>query len=63
MNLPLAEFADNNGYQASIGMAPFEAFRSPSYWTNVGEDQIIGPDIVHETIEKIRLVQKRLKAT
>lgn len=44
-------------------MAPFEAFRSPLYWTDVGEDQIIGPDIVHETTEKIWLVQERLKAT
>jgi len=24
-NLPLAEFAYNNGYHVSIGMAPFEA--------------------------------------
>ncbi|WP_222185195.1 transposase family protein, partial [Geminicoccus harenae] len=37
----LAEFAYNNSYQATIGMAPFEALygrrcRSPVCWTDVG---------------------------
>ena len=40
--LPLAKFAYNNSYQASIGMAPYEALygqkcRTPICWDEVGE--------------------------
>ncbi|KAK6137219.1 hypothetical protein DH2020_029036 [Rehmannia glutinosa] len=40
--LPLVEFAYNNSYQATIGMAPYEALygkkcRSSLYWNEVGE--------------------------
>ncbi|GFS42085.1 hypothetical protein Acr_00g0078030 [Actinidia rufa] len=47
-------------------MAPFEALygrkcRSPSYWMEVGETEITGPDIVLETTEKIKMIQKKLK--
>ncbi|KAG8489111.1 hypothetical protein CXB51_017135 [Gossypium anomalum] len=40
--LPLAEFAYNNSYQASIQMAPYEALygrrcRSPTCWTELGD--------------------------
>jgi len=40
--LPLAEFAYNNSYQASIQMAPYEALygrrcRTPTCWTELGE--------------------------
>ena len=46
--LPTIEFAYNNSYQSSIGMAPFEALygrkcRSPVSWTEVGERQLEGP--------------------
>ena len=39
--LPLAEFAYNNSFQASIGMAPYEALygrpsKSPVCWTEAG---------------------------
>jgi len=47
----LAEFSYNNSYQASIKMAPFEAFygrkcRSPLCWDEVGERRLLGPDIL-----------------
>jgi hypothetical protein len=66
-HLSLAEFTYNNSYQASIGMAPFEALygrkcRSPSCWTEVGKAELTGPEIVQETTEKISLIQDRLKA-
>ncbi len=40
--LPLVEFAYNNSYHSSIGMAPYEAIyerkcRSPLCWTEMGE--------------------------
>ncbi|KAJ9130571.1 hypothetical protein P3X46_034358, partial [Hevea brasiliensis] len=45
--LPLAEFAYNNSYQASIQMAPYEALyerkcRTPVCWTELGEDKLVG---------------------
>ena len=47
-HLPLAEFAYNNSYQASIKMAPYEALygrpcRSPMCWAEAGETLILGP--------------------
>jgi hypothetical protein len=63
--LPLAEFAYNNSFQASIGMAPYEALygrrcRSPLYWDEVGERRMLGPEIVSETREKIQVIKDRL---
>ena len=64
-HLPLVEFAYNNSFQASIGMAPFEALygrpcRSPLCWTEVGEAAVVGPQLIQETTEKIKLIRQRL---
>ncbi|GJS09572.1 putative reverse transcriptase domain-containing protein [Tanacetum coccineum] len=45
-------------YHASIKAAPFEAlygrkFRSPVCWAEVRDVQLTGPEIIHETTEKI----------
>ena len=50
-HLPLVEFSYNNSYQSSIGMVPFEALygrpcRSPVSWNEVGEEVLMGPEIV-----------------
>nr|GFB67274.1 reverse transcriptase domain-containing protein [Tanacetum cinerariifolium] len=65
-HLPLVEFSYNNSYYTSIKCAPFEAqhgrkCRSPVIWTEVGESQLIGPEIVQETTEKIIHIKERLK--
>ncbi|GKB85004.1 putative reverse transcriptase domain-containing protein, partial [Tanacetum coccineum] len=65
-HLPLVEFSYNNSYHKSIKCAPFEALygrkcRSPVIWAEVGESQLIGPEIVQETIEKIMQIKERLK--
>ena len=65
--IPFMEFAYNNGYQSSIGMAPFKALygrkcRTPICWTNLNEHKVIGHDIVKETEEKVQVIQQRLKA-
>jgi len=65
--LPLAEFAYNNSYQESIKMAPFEVLygqrcRTPLNWSEAGERNFFGPDVVKEAEEQVQLIQKNLKA-
>ena len=65
--IPLMEFAYNNSYQSSIGMAPYEALygrrcRTPMYWTELNEHKIFDPDLVKDTEEKVQIIQQRLKA-
>ncbi|GJZ94879.1 putative reverse transcriptase domain-containing protein [Tanacetum coccineum] len=55
-------------YHSSVRCAPFEVlykrkFRLPILWAKVGEGQLIGPEIVQETTEKISQIKDRLKAT
>nr|GEY13362.1 copia protein [Tanacetum cinerariifolium] len=67
-HLPLVEFSYNNSYHASIKAAPFEALygrkcRSPVFWAEVGDTQFTGPEIIHETTEKIVQIRQHLQAT
>ncbi|GJR63778.1 putative reverse transcriptase domain-containing protein [Tanacetum coccineum] len=67
VHLPLVEFLYNNSYHSSVRCAPFEALygrkcRSPIMWTEVGEGQLIGPELVQETTEKISQIKDRIKA-
>ena len=60
------EFAYNNSYQASIGMAPYEAlygrkFQTPICWDEVGERKLVGPEMVQVTCDKIKVIRDRLK--
>jgi hypothetical protein len=48
-------------------MAPFEAlygrrYRTPLSWSETGECQIFGPDLVTEAEDKVKLIQANLKA-
>ena len=66
-HLPLIEFAYNNSYNLSIGMALFEAlygrpFQSPLCWAKVSEGKLLGQDMVRETSEKINVVREKMKA-
>ncbi|GJT36163.1 putative reverse transcriptase domain-containing protein [Tanacetum coccineum] len=65
-HLPLVEFSYNNSYHTSIKAAPFEALygrkcRSPICWAEVGDAQLTGLEIVHETTEKIIQIKKRIQ--
>jgi len=65
--LPLIEFAYNNSYQATIGMPPNEALcewkcQSPMYWSKVGEQQLLEPEIIQDTKDKIVVIRKRIVA-
>ena len=66
-HLPLVEFAYNNSHHSSIGMPPYEALygrpcRSPICWEEVGDQALTGQKIVQKTIEKIQIIQLRMKA-
>ena len=65
-HLHLIEFSYNNSYHSSIQMAPYEALygrrcRYPIGWFEVGEAGLIGPDLVHQAMEKVKVIQERLK--
>ncbi|KAK1619129.1 hypothetical protein QYE76_024646 [Lolium multiflorum] len=53
-------------YQASLQMAPFEALygrkcRTPLNWSEVGESQVFGPDVLREAEEKVHKIREYLK--
>nr|GEX61520.1 copia protein [Tanacetum cinerariifolium] len=61
------EFSYDNSYHASVTIAPFEALygrkcRSPVCWTEVGGVQILGPELIQETTEKIVQIKQRMQA-
>ncbi|GKC03736.1 putative reverse transcriptase domain-containing protein [Tanacetum coccineum] len=61
------EFSYNNNYHTSIKATPFEALygqkcRSPVCWAKVGDAQLTGPVIIHETTEKIVQIKSRIQA-
>nr|GFB56563.1 putative reverse transcriptase domain-containing protein [Tanacetum cinerariifolium] len=64
-HLPLVEFSYNNSYHASVKVAPYEAlygrkYKSPVCWSEVGDSQLTGPELVRDTTEKIVQIKKRL---
>nr|GEV84130.1 putative reverse transcriptase domain-containing protein [Tanacetum cinerariifolium] len=66
-HLTLIEFLYNNNYHTSIKAAPFEALygrkcRSPVCWAEVGDAQLTGPEIIHETMKNIIQIKKRIQA-
>ncbi|GJR75203.1 putative reverse transcriptase domain-containing protein [Tanacetum coccineum] len=66
VHLLLVEFSYNNSYHSSVRCALFEALygrkcRSPIMWAKVEEGQLIGPELVQETTEKISQIKDILK--
>lgn len=66
--LPLVEFTYNNSYHASIGMAPYEALygrkcQTPLCWYKDGESMLVGPELVQQTTEKVKIIQERMKTS
>ncbi|GJR14260.1 putative reverse transcriptase domain-containing protein [Tanacetum coccineum] len=67
-HLPLVEFSYNNSYHTSTKAALFEVLyghkcRSPICWAKVGDRQLTGLKIIHETTEKIVQIKSRIQAT
>ncbi|GJU36648.1 putative reverse transcriptase domain-containing protein [Tanacetum coccineum] len=66
-HLPLAVFSYNNSYHSSIRCATFEVLygrkcRSPVLWAEVGDNRLIGLEMVKETTDKVVLIRERIKA-
>ena len=65
-HLSLMEFAYNNSFHSSIGMAPYEALygkqcRTPLCWDEVGERKLTAPELVQITTDKIKIIRERLQ--
>jgi hypothetical protein len=48
-------------------MPPYEALygrkcQSPLYWDNVGERQTLGPELIQDTREKVRVIKEHMSA-
>jgi hypothetical protein len=66
MSLSYAEFSYNNSYQASIKMAPYEALygrqcRTPLFWSQTGERQVFGPEVLKDVERQVQMVRESLK--
>ncbi|GJX37081.1 putative reverse transcriptase domain-containing protein [Tanacetum coccineum] len=66
-HLLLVEFSYNNSYHASIKAASYEALygqkcRSPICWSEVGDSQITGPEMIREMTKKIVQIKNRFIA-
>ena len=65
-HIPLVESVYNNSFQSSIGTAPYEALygrkcRTLLCWTKLSEKKVIGPNLIQETEEKLKMIRERLK--
>ena len=60
------EFTYNNNYQATIRMALYKALygrrcRTPVCWEEVGDQSLIGAEIVQMTTKKVMVIKNRMK--
>src|SRR3954464_7696086 len=65
-SLPFSKFSYNNSFQSSLGMAPFEFLygqkcRTPLNWSETGERQFFGADMIQDAEEQVRIVREKLK--
>lgn len=63
--LPLVKFTYNNSFHASIGIASYEALygrkcRTSLCWYQDGEVVTLGPELLQQTTEKVKLIQERM---
>ena len=63
--LHLVEFAFNNGYHSSIGMAPFQALygrpcRTPLSWDNMEDRILLGPEMLQDLEQQVKRIREHL---
>ena len=66
--IPLIELTYNNSFHASIGVAPYEALygrkcRTPLCWYQDGEAILVGPELLEQNTENIRMVRDRMQVS
>jgi hypothetical protein len=64
-SLPYAKFSDNNSYQGSLKMAPFDMLygcrcQTPLFWGETGERKVFGPDVLQEAEKQVCMVSENL---
>jgi transposase InsO family protein len=64
--LPYVQFSNNNSYQESLKVAPFELLyghrcQTPLFWNETGEWKIFGPDVLQEAEKQVRMVRENLR--
>jgi len=64
--LTLIEFSYNNSNRASIRMGPYKALcgrrcRTLLCWQEIDEALTIGPELIQAIIDKIRVIQERMR--
>nr|GEX76201.1 reverse transcriptase domain-containing protein [Tanacetum cinerariifolium] len=65
--IPVSIICDHDpSYHASINVVPFEVLygrkcRSPVCWVEVEDAQLTGPELIHETTEKILQIKQRIQ--
>ena len=65
LKLHLMEFAYNNSYEVTIGMVSYKALygkrcRTPLCWDGVGERELVGPELVQVTNERVQKIRERM---
>ena len=63
--LYLVEFAYNNGYHSSIGMAPFQALygrpcRTPLSWDSLEDRILLGPEMLRDMEQQVVRIREHL---
>lgn len=66
--LQLIKFTYNKSYHSSIEMVYFEALygrwcKTPLYRYELGENVVLGPKIVQQTTEKVKMIQEKMKVS
>ena len=61
MHLALVEYAYNNSYQVSIGIAPYEALygrkcQTLLCWDEAGERKLENVELIEASLEKIKII-------
>ena len=67
--MALIEFAYNNSYQNTTGMAPYEVLygkkcQTPLYWNKVGEKKFIAAENVpwiEDAYEKVKMIRQKIQ--
>ena len=61
----MVEFAYNNGYHSSIGMAPYQALygrpcRTPLNWDNLEDRVLLGPEMLQDLEQQVKRIREHL---